>query len=183
MIEKYKEHAEVMRGISGRAPNVTKHYFPRDEVLRVLEQSRNYKEACEEMGLLANVKSSSRAYANLQKIAKWYGIDLNSYLVKGGKRSELVVEGEMSRYKFIHQVLVVSDKRIRSDYLKKKLFKYNIKERICEKCGCDETWYNEHLNLEVHHVNGQLRDNRIENLRILCPNCRSQASMRKRWKE
>jgi Zn finger protein HypA/HybF involved in hydrogenase expression len=63
----------------------------------------------------------------------------------------------------------------KSDTLKKRLFREGIKEYKCEICGISE-WNNEYINLELHHINGNHYDNRIENLQILCPNCHSQTN-------
>lgn len=57
--------------------------------------------------------------------------------------------------------------------MKKKLFKEGIKTKICEICNITE-WQNAELSFELDHKNGDNLDHRIENLRILCPNCHSQ---------
>lgn len=60
-----------------------------------------------------------------------------------------------------------------SNKLKKRLFNENIKEKKCEICG-NEIWNGSEIPLELHHINGDNTDNRIENLMILCPNCHAQ---------
>ena len=35
-------------------------------------------------------------------------------------------------------------------------------------------WNNKPISLELHHINGDNKDNRLENLQILCPNRRAQ---------
>lgn len=58
--------------------------------------------------------------------------------------------------------------------LKKRLFKDGLLQEICSECGITAYWNNKPLSLQIDHINGIHTDNRIENLRILCPNCHSQ---------
>lgn len=62
---------------------------------------------------------------------------------------------------------------LRSAYVKELVYNMGLKENKCERCGLSE-WQGEPLTCELHHINGDNNDNRIENLIILCPNCHSQ---------
>lgn len=66
--------------------------------------------------------------------------------------------------------LVVNSRWIRSG-VKKYLYSSGIKKRQCEFCGQTEIWRTQKMSLILDHVNGVRNDNRLENLRILCPNC------------
>jgi hypothetical protein len=66
--------------------------------------------------------------------------------------------------------LLQNGTRVQSFKLKKRLFAEGLKTRECEWCNNTE-WLGQPIPLELDHINGDQRDNRIENLRILCPNC------------
>ena len=57
--------------------------------------------------------------------------------------------------------------------IKRRLLAAGLKEPRCERCGIED-WLGEPLTLALHHVNGDNRDDRLENLALLCPNCHSQ---------
>lgn len=57
--------------------------------------------------------------------------------------------------------------------LKKRLIKSGIKKNECEECKLKE-WRGKSIEVELDHINGNSKDHRLENLKMLCPNCHSQ---------
>jgi len=57
--------------------------------------------------------------------------------------------------------------------LRKRLISEGLKAQRCESC-LRSIWNDRPISLELDHVNGRREDNRLENLRILCPNCHAQ---------
>lgn len=120
---------------------------------------------------LSSSCGSGSNYDLIYKIVGKYNLDTSHWL---GKR---ICWGQRSyNWKSVKDYLT-NDKgsKINTHKLKTKLFQEGIKKKCCEKCGID-AWNNLPAPLELHHINGNKRDNRLENLNILCPNCHAQTS-------
>lgn len=70
--------------------------------------------------------------------------------------------------------LLQAGRPVNRGHLRTRLVKAGVKVDWCEECGLEEEWRGAPLRATLHHVNGDTYDNRMENLRFLCPNCHSQ---------
>lgn len=70
----------------------------------------------------------------------------------------------------LEEILVECSSYARAN-LKTRLYAEGVKRPTCELCGQSEVWRGRPMGLILDHINGVRDDNRLENLRIVCPNC------------
>lgn len=75
--------------------------------------------------------------------------------------------------KYTKEQIFSEESQISNGRLKKIILTERLIEYKCE-CGINNEWRGKKIELELDHINGNNRDNRLLNLRFLCPNCHSQ---------
>jgi hypothetical protein len=108
-------------------------------------------------------------YDQVQRRIRELGIDTAHFTGQGwNKGGKFVATPALP----LEQVLVAG-RWTGSHLLKKRLFRAGLKKPQCELCGWCERAPDGRIPVELDHINGDRFDNRLENLRILCPNCHS----------
>lgn len=69
------------------------------------------------------------------------------------------------------EAILVAGSTYHRGHLKRRLLAEGLKQPLCEICGQGDRWRGRPLSLVLDHINGVHDDHRLENLRILCPNC------------
>jgi predicted RNA-binding Zn-ribbon protein involved in translation (DUF1610 family) len=110
--------------------------------------------------------------AHLARRIRREGIDTGHFLGQGHRR------GAVDRRKTAAEVLVVhptGSARPKTAVLRRVLSESGVAHR-CDGCGAGPSWRGRPLTLVIDHANGDWLDNRLANLRFLCPNCHAQTS-------
>jgi hypothetical protein len=70
--------------------------------------------------------------------------------------------------------ILVGGALVNSVRLKERLLAEGVLENRCKECGMGPVWNSKPLALQLDHVDGDRKNNRLGNLRIVCPNCHTQ---------
>jgi len=125
----------------------------------------SYREVLRALGL----KPAGGNYSSIRQEIHLRGISTEHFRGKGWSKGLSI-----SRKPTVPLIaILVQNSTYQSYKLKKRLFAAGLKSPQCELCGWSKRTADGRVPLELDHVNGQPTDNRIENLRILCPNCHS----------
>jgi hypothetical protein len=143
----------------GLKVNKSIYYFDVDNVKKIVKESYSYADVFRKL----NKSSSGDSYTVLRNMILKNEIDISHF--DPYKNNRIVIELQPITH------WLKEGTKIHSSQLKEKLYKEGLKERKCELCGQDEEWKGKHMSLILDHKNGVNNDNRLENLRIVCPNC------------
>ena len=140
----------------------------REELVRIISQCSSQREVLAHFGL-RNVGGN---HTTLKSRAVAEDINL-SELRKRAKKLKIRRMHQSLSTTPLAEILVRGSSYSRS-HLKRRLLKEGLLGEKCAKCGQGYEWQGQPLVLVLDHINGVYDDNRLENLRLLCPNCNSQ---------
>ena len=132
--------------------------YTKEDFIKVCNESKSMSEACSKLGLHFNT---------FKKWAVKYGCYNPNQSGKGTHKPN------NSRIP-VKEILAGKHPQYQTYKLKLKLIDEGYKEDKCELCGWDKKIPgNKYTPCELHHINGDNTDHRLENLILICPNCHS----------
>jgi hypothetical protein len=135
-----------------------------EAILDAVKSSRSFAQVLNKLGM-----RPGRAQATLKRRVQMLGIDISHFSgMAWRKGSRVPVTPALP----LERILVIG-RLTPTSKLKQRLIEAGLKESKCEICSRDN-WNGRPIPLELDHINGRRDDNRLSNLRLLCPNCHAQ---------
>ena len=138
-----------------------------EQFVELIKNSTNISEVLFKLGY--SVKGNSWGFSQVRKRMTDLNIPMSyfkgkSSMIEKSKENNLTAE-----------MLFKENCKHARNCLRRFIIKNNLLPYKCAICGALE-WNGKTLSLELDHINGINDDNRLENLRFLCPNCHSQTT-------
>lgn len=133
--------------------------YTKEEFNQILQISKSYSDFCKKLGYQA-------ISGDLVKKIKEKIQQLNL--------SDAHFTQKTSQVKRTFEDVFIENSTVNQSTLRKWYLKGKYSDYKCSICGQEPIWQNQPLTLILDHINGKNHDNRLENLRWVCPNCNQQ---------
>ena len=134
--------------------------YTKSELINAVSKSTSMRQTLVNL----NVSPYGGNYDVLRKAINHFNLDTSHFKGQAwNKGKKLPAKKALSEY-------LIAGSNISSYKLKNRLLQEQVFESKCSSCG-NTLWLNQPVPLELDHINGDNKDNRLENLRLLCPNC------------
>ena len=162
-----------------QAPPKSRRSWTDGQLRQAVSASTSMAQVIRRLGL----KVGGSVYPMLRERIAELGLDTSHFKGQGWNAGRSIT---CNPGRPLAEILVTNSDYKTTSTLRQRLIKAGLKEPRCEICGLAE-WEGRPLGLQLDHINGDRTDNRLENLRILCPNCHSQTDTwciknRRRWR-
>lgn len=135
------------------------------DLRKAVSTSVSRRQVLQKLGLV----EAGGNYEQIKRYIEVYKLNTSHFLGQSANKGKHIPRSPV----YAIQELLVNGSTFQSHKLKKRLFKEGLKKPLCELCGWAKISIDGRIPLELDHINGDRYDNRIKNLRILCPNCHS----------
>ena len=139
-----------------------KGQYTKEDVIVAVAKSKSIAGVLRQL----NLRPIGGNYKTIHHLIKDYGLDTSHFTGQGWN----VGLGFKPKKSIDDKEIFVKDSNYRCSWRLRERYRRATGINFCEECQLSE-WQGRPIPLEIHHINGNNTDNRIENLKLLCPNC------------
>jgi len=141
--------------------------FSLKEMQDILDTSSSYREVLNKIGY----KHSGNNNETLKKYISTHNLNMTQFMLNAKKSKKRVLTRYSTKESFINALN--NDLITWSSYaICRRLIDFNIKPNKCENCNRSK-WLGKDIPLELHHIDTNHKNNHLDNLLVVCPNCHS----------
>lgn len=144
----------------------------REEFLDRILKSNSVGELLETFGI--NNKGSNYKTINRRCEEESLAGELIDLKIRGKIKNSMLLRNRATDVKKPLNSILVENSNINRSSVKRRIIDEKILENKCSVCELSPKWNGKTLVLVLDHINGVSNDYRVENLRLVCPNCNSQ---------
>lgn len=142
--------------------------YDKEWLEELCKDSYSYAEVLQKAGR----KQGGGAQNTLKKKIEEFEIDISHFTGQGwikspNKQDRNIIVGE--RYNL--EDIFIENSPVSQAVMRGYVQRHNLIEYKCQQCGCNGEWQNGFISLEIHHIDGNNKNNLLSNLQYLCPNC------------
>lgn len=131
-----------------------------EQLKEAVKTSISYRQVLSKIGLAPKGGN----YQTLKRAIKHFDLDDSHFLGRGANK------GKIFPPKRPIEDYLENRQTIQSYKLKNKILREGLLPAICFNCNLDQ-WLGKSIPLELHHIDGNNKNNNLNNLQLLCPNC------------
>jgi hypothetical protein len=142
--------------------------YTAEALARAVAKSESIAGVLRELG----IRPAGGSHFYISRRIREAGLDTSHF------RGQAHNRGKPGKRKSADEILVVLPEgsiRTKSPRLRRAMVECGL-PHACSGCGIGPEWLGSPLTLAIDHINGDWHDNRLSNLRFLCPNCHAQTS-------
>ena len=136
--------------------------YTKEELTEAIKNSLCWTDVCR----MLSVTVCTTNFKRVQALVEAFGLSIAHFNPKSAFAR--------GKHYWTHEEMLVEKSKVHRSVLRDYIRRHSVIEEKCSECSLKKEWNNKPIVLEIDHINGHSDDNRIENLRMLCPNCHSQ---------
>jgi transposase-like protein/5-methylcytosine-specific restriction endonuclease McrA len=138
----------------------------KQELEDFIERHSSFKNIFDELGM----RGTGSSYNILKEVFENNDLDHTIF-----KKKDLEIRKNQKGFNRINnEDMFVENSNTSRSSVKRRILRETLIKYECSECGINDQWNGKTISLQLDHINGEGNDNRLENLRFLCPNCHSQ---------